>query len=410
MANKKKIFDITPPQEALKSSSPTKTAKAMRRAKFKKIEVKKIMPKLPRAFRLRKPVLIIGGLLVIIILCLVFIESKAVIEIRPVKTPVEFSSQFSSAGEIIKKEHFISQEFPSSGQAAREDKAQGVIRVYNNYSLDQILVANTRFWCFDDENLREFKTKERVVVPAQQYLDVEVIASSAGEEYNIGPCTFSVPGLKGSPRYTSVYGESSSVMSGGKKTSVTQVTQADLDNAEKILEEKARQECQTALESAVSADDYIVIEEEMKIKVIEFIPLTEVGQVVNNFVCQIKVEGEVPVLKKSDLKDFARDYILSQIPTDKVLIEGSVGISYLPEAIDIENGQITLGIEISGEIYSALDENYLKEKVRDLRPDEIRATLRAFPEIEQVQARLWPFWVTTVPVDSAEIEVKVIVD
>jgi len=408
MADKKKIFDITPPPQG--PQRPTIVTQVAQEPEIKKPLVKKIVSRTPRSFRINRPILMAVALLIVAVLCFILIESQAVIEVRPVKEPVEFASQFSSAGEIMKKEYFLSQEFITTGKAVREEKAQGTIKVYNNYHLDQILVVNTRFWCFINEELREFKTKERVVIPSQQHLDVEVVASTAGEEYNIKPCTFSVPGLKGSPRYTFVYGESLSDMTGGKKVEVTQVTQADLDKAEMILKDKALEECRAALEAAISPEEYIVIEEAMKTEIIELIPLTEVGQVVDNFVFQVKAEGEVLALRRSELQNFAKDYVLSQLPEGKVLIEGSLGIGYLPETINFEDSEIILDIEISAEIYSEIDENYLKERARNLRPDEIRTTLRNLSEIEQVQTRLSPFWATTAPENTDNIEIKIILD
>lgn len=417
--NKKKIFDITPPSSSPSSPGavprPVRPAAqvqpAAQKTEFKKPLTEKVTARMPRvSFKINKPILIVIVLLVAVVCCFIFINAKAVIEIWPVKNPIEFTAQFSSTGEKMTKDYFLSREFNTTGKAVREDKAQGVIKVYNNYHLDQILVANTRFWCFVNEELREFKTKERVVIPAGQQLDVEVVASAAGEEYNIGPCTFSVPGLKGSPRYTAVYGESSSSMTGGKQIEVTQVTQADLDNAELILRAKALEECRAALEEAVSSEEYIMLEDSMEVEVTELIPLTEVGKVVENFVFQIKAEGEVLVLRRSELQEFAKNSVLSQIDEGQVLVEGSLGIGYLPETIDLESKEVVLEVEIDAETYAAVDENYLKDRIKNMRPDEIRATLRNFAEIEQVQTRLTPFWATTAPENPDDIEIKVIVD
>ena len=418
MANKRKIFDITPPPEKI--------------TEVKKPLTKELLPKKPLSlrvpersegwrrtnvlrlsFRFKKPILITVGVLLVGVLCFVFIKPQAEIEIWPMKEAVKFTTQFSSVGEVIKQERALSQEFPATGKAVKEEKAQGVIRVYNNYQLDQILVQNTRFWCFVNEELREFKTKEKIVIAPQKHLDVQVIASAAGEEYNIGPCTFSVPGLKGSPRYTAVYGESFSPMTGGKKIEVTQVTQEDLDKAEAVLKQKALKECQTSLENSVSPEQYLMIEEAMKTEITEATPLTEKGKAVDNFIFQVKAKGSLLALKKSDLRDFAKDYVFSQIPQEKELVESSLGIGYLPETVDFKEAEVTLDIEISAEIYSAIDEASLKERVKNKRPDEISRVFRDFPEgegINESQIRLWPFWVTTAPEDTARIKINVILD
>jgi len=145
------------------------------------------------------------------------IPRKAKLAVVPKIEEVSLNVTKEISGNFLPKEEASEEKYYSFGTEEVEKRAEGVIRVHNDYHLDQILVADTRFWCRGEESL-EFKTKERVTIPAKAYLDVEVRASQPGEEFNIEPCSvFSVPGLVGTARYTAVYGESLSAMQGGEE-------------------------------------------------------------------------------------------------------------------------------------------------------------------------------------------------
>ena len=110
-------------------------------------------------------------------------------------------------GEVLEAEKEVSQNFTAHGKKLKSTKAHGTMRIYNNYSTAaQTLVATTRF--ISNEG-KLFRTKERVVIPGGYYeggklaagfIDIEVIADQPGEDYNIDPSTFSIPGFVGTSK------------------------------------------------------------------------------------------------------------------------------------------------------------------------------------------------------------------
>jgi len=160
-----------------------------------------------------------------------FVPQKAEIIIWPRIETVSFNLTSEISGRFIPDQELSPEKFYSFGTEEIESNAEGTIRIYNDFNLDQTLIAETRFWCRGEEEL-EFKIKERVNVPAGSHLDVKVVASSPGDKFNIPPCkVFSVPGLAGTPRYTAVYGESFSAMHGGETfTRALVVEKKELEN------------------------------------------------------------------------------------------------------------------------------------------------------------------------------------
>lgn len=409
----KKSFDIIPPQKA-------------------KIDLPFFIPKLgekptkigPKKKKKIFPFLVSSGIILAAFLSYFFIPPKAEIEIWPKMEEVSFQTQvvvWSSAGEIdlvknqipgffLQAEESVSGEFPSSGSGEKKAKAEGVIRVYNNYHLEQILVQNTRFWCFEGDELREFKTKEKVVVPSNSYLDVEVVASASGEQYNIPPCTFSVPGLKGSPRYTAVYGESSSPMRGGEEAEVHQVTEADLEGAEASLTQRAFEKSEESLKNLISSGGYILVEGATVQKIIESDSLAEPGQETERFSYRVKSQARALVFKKSNLDDFAVSYIVSRIASGREVQTKSLQAEYSSSLVDLKGGKIALNLEMEANVFTAIKEAVLKETVKGKSPDLIKQGFEDYPEIDRAQVRFWPFWVQKAPEQAERIIIRMRVD
>lgn len=418
----RKVFDVIPPQE---SKEPVPSTPFLKKIDFVEKEDKAVKKSKG------KPVWWI--VLVVVLILLIWgaayflVEPKAEIEIWLVKTPLTLNTQVLGTlgqngtstipAELIRQEHSLSQEFPATGTKSKEVKAQGTIRVYNAYSTSpQIFVATTRF-VSDDGKL--FRTPKRVTIPGGHYeggklipgeIDILVEAGEAGEEYNIGPSTFSIPGLAGTARYTTFYAKSFEPMTGGLKSDVIKVTQEDLDAAEETLRTKALAESKEVIENSLSLEEYIVMAEAIEGEIIEVNPLVQVGQEVDTFTLQIEAEARALVLKKEDVEVFVKDCLADKIPAGKILDENSLTISYTLQEVDLMTEKILLGLEASAEVYAEIDENSVKEAVGNKRPDELQMALRSFAEIERLQVRLWPFWINLVPAEFDKIDIKLRLD
>lgn len=110
----------------------------------------------------------------------------------------------------------------SESEEAVENKASGVITVYNEFNTEgQKLIQNTRF---ETTNGLVYRIKNSITVPGYTEvagkktpgsIDVEVFADEAGEKYNIGKTDFKVPGFKDQEQYDFFYAKSKTDMTGG---------------------------------------------------------------------------------------------------------------------------------------------------------------------------------------------------
>ena len=431
----RKVFDIIPPKEQKETVPQSKPAKKQAfSAKLALPSKTVVLKEVPRVqLKINKKAIWWPALTILAIICLsgasyLLIKPKAEISVWPQKTPLTMKTQVVVSkntsqgaeviiGEVKTEECSSSQEFSATGVKSLSTKASGTIRVYNAYATTpQTLIANTRF-VSDDGKL--FRTPQKIVIPGAHYegsklipgeLDIMVEAGEAGDEYNIGPSTFSLPALAGTSRYTAFYAKSFGSMAGGSQGQTTQVTAQDLTSAEESLAFTAKDNCQKVLQASLSPEEYVINEEALKSEVIEVTPLAKTGQEVEKFTLNIKVKATALIFKKSDLENFAKSYIMGKVPEGKQLDQNSVACSYLPQSVDLAKGKIVLSVEVSAETYLNIDENSIKEASRSQSPEEVKASLRQFSEINDFQVRLWPFWANKTPFEVEGIAVKIRLD
>ena len=374
-------------------------------------------------------ILILGG-----VFCY-FTLSKANIEIWPETETLTFETKLTVdetagasdfinkviPGEIFEKEKTVAEIFPSSGKILKEEKAEGTIKVYNEYSTyPQILVATTRFVSAEG---KLFRTPIKVTVPGGHYekgelipgeVDIKVVAAEAGPEYNIGPTTFSIPGFAGTARYTKFYAKSFQSMAGGLSEKLSQVTEEDLETAENILTKRAKEECEALLKEDLQSEEvyseFSFSDEAIKGEIIEKFSVATPGKESEEFSFQVKTKCQTLIFKKEELRDFSKEFILPQIVQGKKLYEESLKIDYTPDTVDLDSGKINFSLVISAKIYSGINLSALKSNLKGNSLLETKLFLENQPEITKAKIELWPFWVKKVPEDLDKINLILRVD
>lgn len=410
MPYRKKIFDITPSRREFKELPAEKPAK-LELAAFNRKPASGMEKLIPLFLAL---VLLAGGLSSYFL-----IPPKVTVDIWPKKNDTNEiiaatvkalpKDGNSIVGEIAKEEKIVSQSFPATGTKLKLVKAWGTIRVYNAYSTaSQSLVATTRF-VSDDGKL--FRTPVKVVIPGGHYeggklvpgfVDIEVVADQPGEDYNIDASTFSIPGFAGTPKYTAFYAKSFEPMEGGLKKEVPQVSQSDLDKARGIITEKARSESIAALKNSVSSE-YIMFDQAITVSPADFTGV-QAGEESESFTAQAKATAKALVFKKSDLKNFAENYIKGKIPAGEKLIDNFFKVDYVLESADLQKQELSLKLSISARSYFALEDTQIKEMVKERSAEDVENILKSLSWLEKAKVDFWPFWVDLAPKNLESIE------
>lgn len=423
----KKIYDIKPPKVAKKIEKEIKeflTADTKRKKPGARGKKKKE----------RRPIwqpILVGALVILLIVCLYlfFKLPKADIAIWPKVDKLSFKQTITAdksidtvdiAKTVIPAQYFQatktnSQDFPATGNASNDGKASGNITIYNKYdpAKPMTLKAGTRFL---SDSGKLFVTLQKVVVPAAKKVGnkitpgstkIQVQAAESGADYNIAPANFSVPGLKGTAYYYSIYAASASAMTGGYVGNVKKVTADDIQGAKDVLTAKTTSDAINALKGQISSE-YILLDNAVLTNVAKTSTPTKAGAIAENFNYQVTVTASALAFRKSDIDQFVKNYALSQLSEGKTLLDNSTEINYSAIKVDVSGGKATLNLDFSLLVYQDVNKDSIGLSLMDKNANQVRETInsRLGDQVLRIETRFWPFWVTTVPNSQKAVNVE----
>ena len=419
----KKIYDIKPPKVAHKIEKETKLVLTEEKRKKtptnRNKEVRSIW----------WPVSI-GVLLILLVVgvYLFFKLPKADISIWPKVDTISFKQTITAdksadsidlAKAVIPAQYFqatktISQDFPATGSASNEGQASGTITIYNKYDppMPFNFKAGTHFM---SDSGKLFVAIQKVAIPAAKKsggkiipgsVQIKIQAVDAGTDYNIAPASFSIPGLKGTPYYYSISASSSSAMTGGYTGKVKKVTDDDIQGAKDVLTKKTTDDAMEALKGQISSE-YILLENAALSNVTSASTQTKSGTIAEDFNYQVTVQASAVAFKKSDINQFAKNYIISQVPAGKILLDNSFKIDYSASVADISGGKETLNLNFSSGVYQNIDKNSVTLSLLGENANQIRETIgsKLGDQVTDTKVYFWPFWVNSAPNNQKAISI-----
>ena len=303
-----------------------------------------------------------------------------------------------------------SREFNATGEKEINDKAHGIIIIYNEYSSDpQTLVATTRFQSSDGKIFRIF---ESITVPGAKIeegkivansIEVEVIADQSGEEYNIGVTDFTVPGFKGTPKYAGFYGRSKSSMKDGYIGKVKVVTNEDIAKAEEVLTKEVKEEINKSFQEQIPTELKII--DNSNKENIAIISIAKEGDRADKFTAEI--EGTISALffKEDDLKKLVDLNVAAMVSEDKIPLSETQQIKWIDPVIDSSREEVSFSLYAEEKVAWQIDQQVLKENLINQSETEVRSYLANQPEIEKAKVSFWPFWVKKIPSQIEKIEI-----
>jgi len=305
-----------------------------------------------------------------------------------------------------------SQEFLATGEKQLDEKARGVITVYNEYSSEpQTLVATTRFESSDG---KIFRISKNVIIPGASinegkiiasWLDVEVTADQPGEEYNIGPSNFTIPGFKGGPKFAAFYGSSKEAMTDGSTKKVKVVLKTDLEQAQKILTDGLRDEVNSSLKDQIP-EDYKMFEGGTKEDLTNVFPTAKENDQVDKFTLEIEIVVRSLLYKEDDLKNLINSKFVAAMPEGKNPLSETQKIEWSePIEIDWQKGEAKFKIKAEEDLAFEIDIEKIKSDLAGKKEVEVRKYLSSQLEIERATISFWPFWVKKIPSQLKKIKV-----
>jgi len=425
----KKVYDVIPPKLAKKIEEDVKEYLAEEKVQ----EVREKKPRKNRRNSGARPLWIpvSGGVAVVLLILVVYLFFKlprADIQIWPKVETLSFEQTITAdesadltdiSQSVIPAQNFeitktLSEDFPATGNASNEGKASGIITVYNKYDPATPLTfkAGTRFL---SDSGKLFTAAGKVVIPAAKKsgskltpgsVQVKVEAVEGGDSYNISASNFSVPGLKGTAYYYSVYASSDSAMTGGYTGDVKKVTDDDIQSAKDSITQKLTDQAKADLQNQIPSD-YVLLDDAISSDISGAGTQTKSGTVTDKFTYEATIKLSAVAFKKSDIDEFAKKYLISQMPDGKTLLDSSLKTEPTVSSLDATDGKMSLDVNFSGGTYKNLDKNSLSLSLAGKNASQINDTVTGIlgEDLLRTKVDFWPFWVNKAPSNQKAVKV-----
>ena len=305
-----------------------------------------------------------------------------------------------------------SKKFMASGEKQLNEKARGMVTIYNEYSSSpQTLVATTRF---ESSEGKTFRITEKIIVPGAKIeegkivpstIEVEILADQPGADYNIGPTNFTIPGFKGTAKYAGFYAKSKTSMTGGSIEKIKIVLAEDLEEAKENLTEELKNEVKGALQEQIPAD-FKLVEGGLKEEITE-ISTVEEGSQVDDFTIEMKAVARALLFKEEDLKKIVDLNLISNISENKIPLSETQQIKRYESTIDWTAEEVAFSLGIEEEVAWQIDIQTLKKDLAGQTETDVRRYLASRPEIKTAKVTFWPFWVKRIPLQEKKIKITI---
>ncbi len=311
----------------------------------------------------------------------------------------------------------ITQSFASSGEkSASSRKARGTITIYNEYSTaSQSLVATTRFLSADG---KLFRLVSGITIPGMTKagsdlkpgaVEAEVVADEAGDNFNIGPTTFTIPGFQGSgnEKYSKFYAKSFSAMTGGGSSDVMSraITEQDINSAKNKILNEFNAQIKQKIKNQAGAD-YLVLDDALSVGENSYKFSNSAGDVTDEFSVTISAKANAIVFSEKDLKEVLID-IMNKISGDDLKIsEKTLQIDFGKSDSNLSEGTILIRVHGNGKTESGIDAENLKEGILGKSNEELKAYLGTYRQFSDVEVEYWPaFFGEKIPIYKSRTEV-----
>lgn len=358
--------------------------------------------------------------IVVIVLCILYFAlSKAEIFLTTKGQPakINFTAQVKENmtdnnflesnildGRILEITMEKTKEFKVIGKEISAGRYGGIMTIKNTRKTgDQQLVKTTRLLSSGNQI---FRIQKNIVVPANGFVDVNVLADGDGEEYALVPQKFTIPGLNQESQKF-IYGETKENM---KKASQMEfvLTQKDLDDAKTTLQDELKNDGFIKLKELLTTGEDIKIED-MLIQYISSETNKKVGEDTESFSFTLKAKVISLVFNKDELLALGQNILNKQIGSDQELNAfNNDSFKYTLGTYSEEEKSATIEAELTADVkQNTSSENFDPAKFKGLSQEEIIDYFRVIPGIEKVRVNFWPFWVTKAPKLSNHIEIIV---
>lgn len=325
-------------------------------------------------------------------------ETLAARTISP-ELEASFDPREEIPGTIKTVEVEVSEEYEASGETFLGDDIKGEVRIINNYSKSQALVATTRLLTSDG---KLFRIVEAVNVPAGGEVKVAVYADKASADMAVGPTSFTIPGLWAGLQ-DKIYARSDAPFTFTKRVK-KHVNANDLERAAKDINDRLLEAAKAKAQASLGDNWLYQVEGAPEITID-----AKIGEAKDRFTARAKGRIVAVSFDKQQVADLAQAKLNLVIPAGKELADFQAEqIAYTFENYDKENGTATIKASFSGTMIHKKDSTIIDPRqLVNLTAEQIGTYLRDKPEIREYRLDFSPSFIKKAPSLADRIKIEV---
>jgi len=380
----------------------------------------------------KKPIIIITSVFLIVALVLSYVfvpkaDISIVLATQDISRDYEITidknideknfDEVKVPGEEVIVEQSLTKDFESTGQKEIGNKASGEITFYNyDYqSSDPKVLSNGTVLIAQNLN---YVTTEEVTIPGATATIVQgsikvtpsttkggVEAANPGTEYNIDASNFVVSSFSGSDR-ENVYGQSSSVLTGGTSEKKQVVSGDDLERAKseirtelsgKILEDIADRADKESLKIIASSfvEEEVLYEADRK-----------ADEESANFTAKLVLKTTAITFSEEVFRSLVEELIEKELGEGQMLVNPEKSdLGYELISIDNEAGVMKLKGSFSGRYGKEIERRAVLNVAKNKKLGTAKSEISKIDGVEEADITVWPSFFTKVT--SVESRIKI---
>jgi hypothetical protein len=388
----------------------------------------------PNISKMQKRVLWIGGgvlaILLLVALNYYFTSAKVTLFAKGSQKTASFnltadpSVQQSSPSEgvlaatEVNETKTLNASVTGTGQKDNGTKAGGTITVSNSYDANSHpLVAGTRFVSGDG---KVFRSTQDASVPGATptiknghlglspgTVQIPVQADQNGDQYNLGPTSYTIPGLP--PDQQSQITGSGSQMQGGTSKISKIITQSDIDKAQQTALDSKTDDAQKELLGKAGSGQ-AVLKSSFQQKVTKVDANPEVNSEASNGTVVVQVSYSALVVKKSELSDLVKAQEQAQVgPDQEIYSDGSDNLDLVLQGQPDASGAMKFAAKSMASIGKKIDKAQLASDLKGKKLGEAEDIAARQQDVDKADIKLSPSWATSMPNVIKHIHIEVTV-
>lgn len=291
-----------------------------------------------------------------------------------------------------------------TGQSKKEvdGQATGTVKIVSTLSTPQPLVATTRLLNPDGVL---FRLKNSVTVPANGSVETEVYADKKGASGNIGPSSFTIPGLN-EAKQKLITASSSAPMTGGVQ-SIAVLGQEEIDQAVEGLKAELLEDAKNMLreqrKQPYTGEAFFIEVRDQNVS-------AKAGDEVGTFDVELNVTVSGVFYDDEALKKIALRKLQEGLGQGEEFVDtGDQDRLVTVQQVNLQQGAASVHVRQTGKVVTSQASRALSvDRFVGMSEDDVRSLLITEGVATEVDVQFFPFWVRTIPrlKDHIYIEIR----